>query len=111
MTIDKAFLEEFTKIRQNIHKYPELSEQEYQTTEYIKNFLSKKNIRIIDTNLKTGVIAEIGSGNDIIGLRTDIDALPIIEETGLEYASVNHGVMHACGHDFHTASLLAAATI
>ena len=60
--------------------------------------------------LKTGVIAEIGSGQPIIALRADIDALPIIEKTGLAYASKN-GAMHACGHDFHQTSLLGAAQI
>ena len=60
--------------------------------------------------MKTGLIAEIGSGYPIIALRADIDALPIKEKTGLPYASDN-GAMHACGHDFHQTSLLGAAQL
>ena len=71
-----------------------------------------KNLGIEPLNypLKTGLIAEIGSGYPIIALRADIDALPIKEKTGLPYASDN-GAMHACGHDFHQTSLLGAAQL
>ena len=54
----------------------------------------------MESGLKTGLVAEIGSGKPVIALRADIDALPILEQTGLPYASQNAGVMHACGHDF-----------
>ena len=75
-----------------------------------KNYLSELEIKPLDYPLETGVIAEIGSGLPIIALRADIDALPIVERTNLDYASSN-GAMHACGHDFHQTSLLGAAEI
>ncbi|MFN4985166.1 MAG: M20 family metallopeptidase [Ignavibacteria bacterium] len=96
--------------RRHIHRHPELSFQEHQTCDYICGKLAEMGIehrRIA----QTGVVAHIGSGERCIALRADIDALPIHEETGLEYASQVDGVMHACGHDTHTTMLLAAAKI
>lgn len=61
--------------------------------------------------MKTGFVAKIGSGKPVIALRADIDALPILEKTGLSYASQNDGIMHACGHDLHMTSLLGAAKL
>ena len=106
----KDFYEKLAKIRHHIHAHPEVSENEVATTAYIKDYLKKLGIEPLDYPLKTGVIAEIGSGKPIIALRADIDALPIVEKTGLEYASTN-GAMHACGHDFHQTSLLGAAEL
>ncbi|MBH0349434.1 MULTISPECIES: M20 peptidase aminoacylase family protein [Bacillus] len=110
-----ANLEQLTEtlisILRNLHEHPELSYEEFETTKAIKNWLEEKNITIINSNLKTGVIAEI-SGNrngPLIAIRADIDALPIQEETNLPYASKIHGKMHACGHDFHTAAIIGAA--
>lgn len=103
--------ETLISIRRNLHEHPELSYEEFETTKAIKNWLEEKNITIINSNLKTGVIAEI-SGNSngpLIAIRADIDALPIQEETNLPYASKIHGRMHACGHDFHTAAIIGAA--
>ncbi|MBE3642645.1 M20 peptidase aminoacylase family protein [Bacillus anthracis] len=103
--------ETLISIRRNLHEHPELSYEEFETTKAIKNWLEEKNITIINSNLKTGVIAEI-SGNrngPLIAIRADIDALPIQEETNLPYASKIHGRMHACGHDFHTAAIIGAA--
>ncbi len=96
--------------RRHIHRHPELSFQEHQTCAFICSKLAEMGIehRII---AHTGVVAHIGSGDRCIALRADIDALPIHEETGLEYASQVAGVMHACGHDTHTTMLLAAAKI
>lgn len=93
------------------HKYPELSNEEFQTTEKIKKLLNEVDIKILDLPLKTGVIAEIkGHPNGpVVAIRCDIDALPIIEETSLKYKSVRYGKMHACGHDFHTVVVLGAA--
>ena len=68
-------------------------------------------IRVLDSGLKTGLIAEIGEGRPVVALRADIDALPILEQTNLPYQSQNPGVMHACGHDFHQTSLLGAAAL
>jgi len=96
--------------RRHIHRNPELSFQEHETCAYISRRLESMNIQhSIIAN--TGIIALIGSGERCIALRADIDALPIEEETNLEFASCNEGVMHACGHDAHTAMLLGAASI
>jgi amidohydrolase len=97
-----------------LHRHPELSNKEKWTTEFIKDRLNSFGINIINKNLQTGVIAEISGKEEsslVIALRADIDALPLFEKTGLEYKSLNNGCSHACGHDFHTAALLAAAEI
>lgn len=107
----KKFYDKLIQTRHYLHRHPELSGQEYQTTYFLKKYLEDLEIRILDSNLKTGLIAEIGSGQPIIALRADIDALPIFEQTNLPYASQNPGVMHACGHDFHQTSLLGAAEL
>ncbi|MBD3921578.1 amidohydrolase [Paenibacillus sp. PR3] len=98
-------------IRRELHRYPELSNEEFETTARIRRWLEAADIRIADYPLRTGIVAEIGgqNGGPIIALRADIDALPIQEETELPFASAIPGVMHACGHDFHTASILGAA--
>ncbi|WP_439949197.1 S-alkyl-N-acetyl-metabolite deacetylase SndA [Bacillus subtilis] len=98
-------------IRRHLHQYPELSKEEFETTAFIKKCLKEKGIQIRPTALKTGVFADIAGESEgpAIALRADIDALPIEEKTGLHYASKHKGIMHACGHDFHTAALLGAA--
>ena len=103
--------EELAEIRYYIHQHPELSGQEYQTTAFLKERLEELGIRILESGLKTGLIAEIGSGQPVVALRADIDALPILEQTNLPYQSQHPGVMHACGHDFHQTSLLGAAAL
>lgn len=105
-----AFNERLVEIRRHLHRHPELSGEEVETTAYITSLLNQAGVKITDYGLKTGVIAEVGGqhGGPVIALRADIDALPIQEETGLTYASEVHGRMHACGHDFHTAALLGA---
>ena len=103
--------EELAEIRHYIHQHPELSGQEYQTTAFLKERLEELGIRILESGLKTGLIAEIGSGQPVVALRADIDALPILEQTNLPYQSQNPGIMHACGHDFHQTSLLGAAAL
>ena len=106
------FFQELTITRQKLHQIPELSGKEYLTTQFIKNYLETQGIRILDTQLETGLVAEIGlNSGPIIGLRADIDALPVQEETQVAYQSQHKDVMHACGHDFHTASLLGAAKL
>lgn len=110
-SIPNQLTEKLISIRRHLHEYPELSYEEFETTKAIKNWLEEANITIIDSNLETGVIAEI-SGNKngpVVALRADIDALPIQEETDLPYTSKIQGKMHACGHDFHTAAILGAA--
>ncbi|MCB5096797.1 amidohydrolase [Streptococcus mutans] len=108
--MSEGIYEKLREIRHYLHQHPEISENEFETTAFIKKHLKDLGIEPLDYPLKTGVIAEIGSGQPIIALRADIDALPIIEKMGLAYASKN-GAMHACGHDFHQTSLLGAAQI
>ena len=97
----------------DIHAHPELGFAEKRTTAKVLKALRAHGIRTLDTGLPTGTIAVVGGRRPgrTIGLRCDMDALPIQEETGLDYASVNPGVMHACGHDAHTSIMLAAATL
>lgn len=105
--------------RRYIHSNPELSFREFNTTRYISNVLTKLGIEhklALKSNPDAkendiGVIAFIGKGEYSVALRADIDALPITEQTNLPFASQNQGIMHACGHDMHTAMLLGAAKI
>jgi N-acetylcysteine deacetylase len=98
-------------IYRHLHQYPELSKQEFETSRFIEKWMRELDIPIRKTELKTGVFADIKGGKPgpIVAVRADIDALPIEEKTGLPYASKIKGVMHACGHDFHTAALIGAA--
>ena len=109
--IDLSLQEEIINHFQHLHTHPELSEQEYQTTEYIKSCLLKMNIELTDVQPATGVIAIIRGGKPgkTVALRADIDALPITEDSTHQICSTHTGVMHACGHDSHTAALLGAA--
>jgi len=101
-----------------MHRHPELSYEEFETTKRLRAILTAHGIRILDLPMKTGLVAEIGQGESeraqdsrVIALRADIDALPITEATGLPYASECPGKMHACGHDFHTTAVLGAALL
>ncbi|MDR7077672.1 amidohydrolase [Neobacillus niacini] len=98
-------------IRRHLHQYPELSNEEFETTKSIQKWLEEEGIDIRGTGLSTGVVAEIEGEQPgpIVAIRADIDALPIVEKTGLPYASKIKGKMHACGHDFHTAASIGAA--
>ncbi|OCA88735.1 M20 metallopeptidase family protein [Pseudobacillus wudalianchiensis] len=102
-------VEEVIQIRRHLHQHPELSFQEYKTAEYIKSILQNWGIPYQSIG-ETGVIVDIvgKEGGRAIGLRADIDALPIHEQTDLPYRSQYNHVMHACGHDGHTAILLGA---
>ena len=112
MSVADSANAEIVDIFKKLHQHPELSNHEVWTTNFIKNYLNKLKIEILDLNLQTGVVAEINNGKEkTIALRADIDGLPIEEKSGLDYCSINEGVMHACGHDFHTAALLGAARI
>jgi amidohydrolase len=104
------------EIREHLHRYPELSYSEYRTMDYVSSILTEHNIQHEKGVGKTGVVAIVRndrhSENDsCIGLRADLDALPIFEENDVAYKSTVDGVMHACGHDAHTAILLGAAII
>lgn len=104
--------EEIISIRREIHKNPELGFNEINTSSLICKTLDKYNIKYTNQIAGTGVCAIVGNNTDkVLLVRADMDALPIDEKTNLPYASVNSGIMHACGHDFHIASVLAAAII
>lgn len=100
--------------RRHLHKHPELSFQEFKTQEYVWQRLSEIGVDKKHKIAGTGIVALIEGNNPaskVIALRGDMDALPIQETNKTEYASVNAGVMHACGHDVHTSSLLGVATL
>jgi len=102
------------EIRRHIHSHPELSGQEYQTAAYVAGVLSSCGIHVEEAVGKTGVVGELlGQGTDsrLLAIRADMDALPINERTNLEFASRQPGVMHACGHDVHTAVGLGTAMV
>ncbi|MQW23833.1 MULTISPECIES: amidohydrolase [unclassified Lactococcus] len=110
--LEKNEIEDLIAIRHHIHQNPELSEQEFATTAFLREKIEALGIEILPSEtLKTGFVAQIGSGKPVIALRADIDALPILEKTKLDFSSENEGVMHACGHDMHMTSLLGAAKI
>ncbi|HEY9618922.1 MAG TPA: M20 family metallopeptidase [Crinalium sp.] len=102
------------EIRRHLHSHPELSGQEYQTAAYVAGVLSSCGLHVQELVGKTGVVAELmGTGEDtrLLAIRTDMDALPIQERTGLEFASRQSGIMHACGHDVHTTIGLGTAMV
>lgn len=110
----KKYFNETIEIRRHLHQYPELSFEEHNTSKYICSKLQEYNISYTSGLVKTGIVAIIEGKNPTkktVALRGDIDALPIIEENDINYKSVNVGVMHACGHDVHTASLLTTVKI
>ena len=109
--IRQDLYERIVSVRRTLHQYPELSGQETRTAAVIADFLRGIGIQCRTNVAGTGVIADIPGMAEVpcVVLRADTDALPIQEETGLEFASAHDGVMHACGHDGHTAMLLGAA--
>lgn len=110
--IDSVF-SQAVEIRRYLHAHPELSGKEINTETYIKNKLKEWNIEHKGGIAGHGVIGTIYGKNkeQAVGIRADIDALPINEETGLPFQSIYPGIMHACGHDMHTAILLATAKV
>lgn len=108
----KALSDYMIAVRRDIHAHPELGGKETRTQALILRELEAMGIECAPC-ADTGVLGIIRGGKEgkVIGLRADIDALPVKEETGLPFASQNEGVMHACGHDLHTASLLGAAKL
>lgn len=102
------------EIRRHLHSHPELSGQEHHTAAFVAGVLSSNGVHVREAVGKTGVIGEVqGTPSDrpCLAIRTDMDALPIQERTGLEYASKAAGVMHACGHDVHTTVGLGTAMV
>ncbi|UPH89262.1 amidohydrolase [Synechococcus sp. NB0720_010] len=108
----KAAQQELLAIRRHLHAHPELSGNEHQTAALVAGELRKLGWRVQEGVGRTGVLAELGpSGGPVVALRVDMDALPVEERTGLPYASLNQGLMHACGHDIHTTVGLGVARI
>lgn len=108
--------EKAQRYREHMHQHPELSFQEHNTMQFVADQLEQLGIPYRKEVGNTGVVAHISgskhtAGQSCFGLRSELDALPILEQTGAAYASQNEGVMHACGHDVHTSILLATAEL
>ena len=106
-------LEELIEIRRHLHRFPEPSFEEHETSAYIRRILDDWEIEYKFPIVETGILARIRGSNPgkRIALRSDMDALPITEQSGLEFQSQNQGIMHACGHDVHMTSLLGAIRV
>ena len=111
LTTLQANAEVFTALRRDIHQHPEIGFKEFRTSDLVAERLQRWGFEVTRGLGGTGVVGQLkrGTGTRKLGLRADMDALPIVETTGLPYASRHAGLMHACGHDGHTAMLLAAA--
>jgi len=111
--VPAELFERLVSFRRDLHRHPELSGQEHRTAGRICRFLDELGIAYRRGVAGTGIIAEISgaSGGPLVALRGDMDALPIIEETGVPFESQVPGVMHACGHDGHSSMLLGAASL
>lgn len=106
----KALHDELIRLRRDIHAHPELGFQEFRTAALVADTLTELGIDVKTGVGRTGVVGQIGTGNGpTIAIRADMDALPIRQKSNAPYKSQNDGVMHACGHDSHTAMLLGAA--
>lgn len=113
-TIDEPRLRELIELRHRLHQIPELNYEEFKTATVIREQLDRLGVKYIDgvEGAPTATIALIGDeGKPCIALRSDIDALPIVEQTGLPYASTHDGRMHACGHDGHTTTMVGVASV
>ncbi len=111
--LSEAFYDEIVSIRRHIHKHPELSFQEFETSKFIQEKLDEYGIPYKSGYVKTGIVARIDGEKPgkTVALRADMDALPIQEQSSARYCSLNKGVMHACGHDVHIACLLGTAKL
>ena len=104
--------EEIRRLRRHLHQHPELSFHEHVTTRYLKEYLEQEGFAPQPVPTETGTMIVLGdadTAHPTLALRADIDALPILEENETDYRSENEGVMHACGHDVHTSTMLGAA--
>ena len=99
--------------RRHLHLFPEISNREFKTTEYLRKEVKKLGFKEIPIKLKTGLLAELSGKKSgaTVAIRTDIDALPVTEQTGLAFKSKNEGRMHACGHDMHMATILGTGAV
>ncbi len=107
----KQLAEQLVHWRRDIHQHPELGFRELRTAQLVAEVLEPLGYAVRRQVGKTGVVGERGTGRPIMAIRADMDALPVVEESGAPYASRTPGVMHACGHDAHTAMALGAATL
>ena len=108
----KADPSRYLEFRRDIHRHPELSNQEVETTRRIREFLARDGLELCPIGALNGGFVRINAGKArTLCMRADIDALPLTEHTGAPFSSVHEGVMHACGHDMHTAMLLGAARL
>lgn len=113
-SLSSSYLNDTIATRRHLHMHPELSFHEYNTSEFVWGELEKTGISDKKKMANTGIVALVKGKNPekkTVALRADMDALPIVEANDVAYRSKNEGVMHACGHDAHTASLLGAARI
>ncbi|MDI9502452.1 MAG: M20/M25/M40 family metallo-hydrolase, partial [Bacillota bacterium] len=110
---DEAFKDKLVRIRNDFHANPELSHEEFETTEKIRRYVTDLGYEVLDIGLKTGLVARLRTKEEApsVLLRADIDALPIHEASDKPYASKVDGKMHACGHDVHATVLIGAAEI
>ncbi|PKU91648.1 N-acyl-L-amino acid amidohydrolase [Bifidobacterium pseudolongum subsp. globosum] len=110
ITAHIALTDELIAIRRHLHAHPERSFHETETSAYLERVLRDHGIDVLANPMETGVVAQITGAHagPTVALRADIDGLPIHEDSGLDFASANPGVMHGCGHDLHMASLLGA---
>ena len=110
--VDQIY-EDVVALRRHLHMHPELSQQEEQTMAFVSDYLTGLNIPHQTNVGGHGIVAIIGDpkASFAVAIRADMDALPVQEQTGLPYASQNPGVMHACGHDVHTAILMGTARV
>ncbi|MEY4355060.1 MAG: hypothetical protein RLZZ89_128, partial [Cyanobacteriota bacterium] len=112
LVLGSQALDQLLEIRRHLHAHPELSGAEHHTAALVAGELRRLGWRVQEGVGRTGVVAELGASNGpAIGLRVDMDALPIEECTGLSFASTSPGLMHACGHDIHTAVGLGVAML
>ena len=107
----KAIQKSLVDWRRDFHMHPELGFCEVRTAGIVAETLKKMGLRVQQGVGKTGVVAEIGSGSPLIAIRADMDALPLQEENEVDYKSMHAGIMHACGHDAHTAMALGLADL
>ena len=112
MEPDQALISEITQLRRDLHQHPELAYQEVRTSGIVRDILQSLGCEVTSGLAKTGLVGIMDFGpGPVLGLRADMDALPMHEATGRTYASRTPGIMHACGHDGHTAILIMAATL
>ncbi len=112
--LSEQYFEDTVAIRRHLHQYPELSGQEFNTAGFIAEMLNRYGIKTnmyLDNTAVVALIEGKKATGKVIALRADMDALPIEEKNNLDYQSSNKGVMHACGHDAHMASLITTARI